>query len=385
MTLCDKYKATCFADIKGQELASSKIKAFIKQFPKKRAIILHGPPGTGKTSFAYALATELNSEIFELNASHLRNKEQLQKILFPATSQASLFEKGKIILVDEVEGVTSSERGGIPELIDIINATSFPIIITANNIWDRKFSELRKLAILIELKELSYPIILNILKNIAEKENIQASEDTLKSIAAKSRGDVRAALNDLQSISNLTQASEIHERDKETNIFEALRTVFKNPVTPETLKVFDRIDLELDQVFLWIEKNIPQEYQGKELEKAYSWLSKADIFRGRIHRQQHWRFLLYESLLLSAGIASSKSTNKTGFTKYQKPTRILKIWIAKQRYKRKKTIAGKLALATHTSKKQVLKDFSIIKPILKSPKIQKELKLSKEEIDFLEK
>jgi len=385
MTLCDKYKATCFADIKGQELASSKIKEFIKQFPKKRAIILHGPPGTGKTSFAYALATELNSEIFELNASHLRNKEQLQKILFPATSQASLFEKGKIILVDEVEGVTSSERGGIPELIDIINATSFPIIITANNIWDRKFSELRKLAILIELKELSYPIILNILKNIAEKENIQASEDTLKSIAAKSRGDVRAALNDLQSISNLTQASEIHERDKETNIFEALRTVFKNPVTPETLKVFDRIDLELDQVFLWIEKNIPQEYQGKELEKAYSWLSKADIFRGRIHRQQHWRFLLYESLLLSAGIASSKSTNKTGFTKYQKPTRILKIWIAKQRYKRKKTIAGKLALATHTSKKQVLKDFSIIKPILKSPKIQKELKLSKEEIDFLEK
>lgn len=43
-------------------------------------------------------------------------------------------------------------------------------------------------------------------------------------------------------------------------------------------------------IFLWIEENIPYEYKGEELARAYDALSIADVFRGRIHRQQHWRF-----------------------------------------------------------------------------------------------
>ncbi len=383
MTLCEKYRASCFADIKGQDSAIQILKDFVKQFPKKRALLVHGPSGTGKTSLAYALASELNSEIFELNASHLRNREQLKNILFPAAQQSSLFEKGKVILVDEVEGVTSGEIGGLQALLEIIDATSFPIIITGNNIWDKKYSQLRQKCMLISLKELNYQTILNILEDIVKKENITASQDVLKSIAAKSRGDVRAALNDLQSIGYINQVSDIHERDKETNIFEALRNVFKNTLNQETLTVYDRLDIPTDQVYLWLEENIPAEYKQEELEKAYNYLSKADVFRGRIHRQQHWRFLFYQNLFLSAGIASSKEGNKTGFTKYNKPTRILKLWLAKQRNLRKATIAAKLAKATHTSKKQVLKEFYHIKPILNNPQVQKELKLSKEEITYL--
>ncbi len=140
MTLCEKYRANCFADIKGQDDAIKILKQFVQQFPKKRALLVYSPSGTGKTSLAYALASELNSEVFELNASHLRNREQLKNILSPATMQSSLFEKGKVILVDEVEGVTSGEIGGLQMLLEIIDATSFPIIITANNIWDKKYS-----------------------------------------------------------------------------------------------------------------------------------------------------------------------------------------------------------------------------------------------------
>src|SRR3989344_8981327 len=116
---CEKYRANCFADVKGQDLAIEKVKIFLKNFPKKKAVILHGPPGTGKTSLAYALASEMDFEILELNASNLRDKEQVNKIIEPASVQQSLFKRGKVILIDEVDGISARDRGGLQELLDI--------------------------------------------------------------------------------------------------------------------------------------------------------------------------------------------------------------------------------------------------------------------------
>ncbi len=383
MSLCEKYRANCFADIKGQEPAIEKIKTFFQEFPKKKALILHGPPGTGKTSLAHALANEKNLEILELNASDFRNKEQLEKILAPAASQKSLFAKGKIILVDEVDGISSLERGGLPELLDIISNTSFPIIITANDIWDRKFNELRRKCELVQLKEVNYNIILEILKEISVKEQLDIDETTLKSISAKSRGDLRAAINDLQSIRNAASPESISERDKQADIFNIMKQIFKSKPTNETIRVYDSTDMNLDEIVLWIEENIPNEYQGKELYKAFEALSRADVFRGRIYRQQHWRFLVYQNIMLSAGVSAAKDNVKIGFTSYKKPSRILKIWMANQKNMRKKSIASKYAKFCHISKKRALKDFFLIKRIINSDIAQK-IKLSEEEVAFLQ-
>ena len=51
--LCEKYRCECFVDIKGQESAIDSLKSFFKNFPFKKALLLHGPAGTGKTSLAY--------------------------------------------------------------------------------------------------------------------------------------------------------------------------------------------------------------------------------------------------------------------------------------------------------------------------------------------
>ena len=382
-TLCDKYKTRCFADIKGQEKAIESTNFFMKNFPKKKALILHGPPGTGKTSLAIALALETNSEIIELNASDLRNQEQIQKIIGEAAQQSSLYNKNKVLLLDEIDGITKDDRGGLPELIGLIEITNFPIILTANNIWDKKFSELRKQAELIEMKELNYRTILGILQEISKKEKFAFSDDILMSIAIKARGDARAALNDLQTISLETSHEDIDERDKEEKIFNVLQKIFKNMPNHETLSLYDRVDMPLDDIFLWLEENIPQEYKGEELAKAFEALSKADVFRGRIHRQQHWRFLVYENFLLSAGISSAKEKSKTGFTIYKRPSRILKIWIINQKNKYKKSISSKYADYCHIGTKRAMNNFPIIKQIINKQEIQKELKLEQDEIEFL--
>src|SRR3989338_4496069 len=203
-SFCEKYRAKCFADVKGQDIAIDKIKAFIKRFPIRKAILVFGPTGTGKTSLAYALAFETKSEIFELNASDLRNRAMLEAVLKPAIEQQSLFSKNKIILVDEVDGIVG-DSGGLAELLVLVEKTSFPIIITANNIWNQKFNLLRQKCELVELKEVNYETILKILENIAEKEGVKRDINLIKSIAIRCKGDIRAAINDLQTLSKQIQ------------------------------------------------------------------------------------------------------------------------------------------------------------------------------------
>ncbi len=383
--LCEKYRAGCFADVKGQEAVIDSLKSFFKNFPYKKALLLHGPAGTGKTSLAFALAKEKGLEILELNASDLRDREKLGQIMKPATEQASLFgKKGKLILIDEIDSITV-DRGGLPELIALIEKTSHPIILTANNIWQQKFNLLRRKVELIKLKEINYETILSILKNITISEKKQIQEDILKTIAANSRGDVRAALNDLQTVLGIeVMPKDIHEREKEEDIFHVLRKVFKNKSDPSLLTAYDSVDMPIDDIFLWLEENIPYEYSGEELARAYDALSKADVFRGRIHRQQHWRFLVYENFLLSAGIsfASKKPSSLSEFTIYQRPKRILKIWLQNQKYEKKKSIAIKYAKAVHISKKRAMGEFFLL-PLILDEKARKQLDLSEEEIKFL--
>ena len=387
MMWVEKYRPKKLEEMKGQEEAVIKVKDFVKNYGKKKnAILLHGPPGTGKTSLAHAIANEIDFEIFELNASDLRNKERLKEVLKPAIEQKSLKKDGKIILVDEVDGISDEDYGGLSQLLELIDLSSFPMIITANDIWGKKFNALRKKCELLQLKEISYSNIKTVIQTISEKEGLTINNDFLTELAINSKGDLRAAINDLQTLSQLKDYFSIilDERNKETDIFNSLRRIFKEKPANEMLGIFDSVNMPLDEIFLWLEENIPSEYSGEELARAYELLAKADVFRGRIYKQQYWRFLVYENIFLSYGIASSKKSPKTGFTSYRKPMRILQIWMNNQKTAQKKSICQKYSQYVHISKKRAMSEFPTIKQILKSSsEIQKELKLEEEEINYL--
>ena len=387
MSWVEKYRPARFDEIKGQNEAVEKVRNFVKnRARKKNSMILYGPPGTGKTSLAHAAANEMGAEIFEINASDFRSRDKLDQILRPAMEQKSLTNSGKIILVDEVDGISEADWGGLPELISLIDAASWPVILTANDIWDKKFSALRKKCELVQLKEIDYRTVKDVLISVLRKEGKFIDNDILTGIAVKARGDLRAAINDLHVASGMEDPSKIldNERNREVDIFNALRFIFKEKSSENTLRILDSVNLPLDQIMLWIEENIPAEYRGKELYKAYDLLSLADVFNGRIYKQQYWRFLVYENIFLSYGIASAKTGVKHGFTNYRKPERVLKIWVSNQRDMKKKSIARKYADYAHVGIKRAMYEFPLIKTILKNPAIRKELKLEKEEEEYLD-
>ncbi len=388
MQWTEKYRPKTLEEIKGQEQPIEQIKSFIQNFPnKKKAILLGGAPGIGKTTIAHVFAKHLDKEIFELNASDLRNKLKLQQVLKPAIQQKSLLKDDKIILIDEVDGISGSDRGGIPELVRLISETPYPVIATANDIWHRKLSPLRKLSELIELNEPDEFVIKDVLIDILRKENKFLEMEILNKIIINSKKDFRAAINDLQTTAHLEKPEEVlvDERNKEESIFNVLKIIFQEKATNEMLRLFDKLKMPLDEIILWVEENIPNVYSGEELVKAYQRLAKVDLFKGRIYKQQYWRFMVYENIFLSYGISASKKEEKPGFFKYKRPERILKIWLNNQKTAKKKSIAGKYATKTHVGQKRIMSEWHEVKNILQNPIIQKELKLDEDEISYLKR
>ncbi len=395
-----KYEPKSLKEIKGQDKAIKELKNLVSDFKKqkKKAIWIYGPSGSGKTSLVHALAHEFGYEIIEVNASDARNAESITQKVGGAVFQHSLFSKGKIILVDEIDGLAGREdRGGMQALVKIIEKTQFPVILTATNPWGFKFNTLRNRCNLVELESLGYMDIGEVLRSICIKEKIKYELDVLKSLARRAGGDCRAAINDLQTLSELTKEltkeslDELEQRSQEESMPNALLKVFKTTDPKIAISAFENVKEDLNQQLLWIDQNLPFEYdKPADLARAYDKLSKADVFNRRIKRWQHWRFLVYINALITMGIAVAKDEKYHKFVQYKPTGRLLKLWWAKQKGMKKKAIAGKIAVKTHSSVREVLKDIEYFKVIFrKNKEMGKEIAdyadLDREEVEWLRK
>ncbi|HJN56681.1 MAG TPA: replication factor C large subunit [Candidatus Woesearchaeota archaeon] len=396
-----KYKPVKTNEIIGQEIAIKKLKKFISDYKKqkKKAVLVYGPTGIGKTISAYALANEMDLEILEVNASDIRNKEQIEQKIGSAIGQQSLFFKQKLILIDEIDGLSGTkDRGGLLAITNMLEKSSFPIILTATNPWDYKFNKLRRKTEMVEFLPLNYIEIFNILKKICDDEKIKYEDEVLKGLARRAGNDARSAVNDLQTLTieakELTKKGleELGERNKLDTIINALFKIFKSTDPNVAITAFENVEEKLDQQLLWIDENLPKEYtKPEDLAKAYDKLSKADVFNRRIRRWQHYRFLVYINALITAGIAVSKKERYKHRIQYKPTGRLLKLWWAKQKSMKKKAIAEKIAEKTHSSSKDVIKNslpyFQLAFKKNKSfrESFSEELNLSKEEVEWLRK
>lgn len=386
-SLADKYAPKRAIDVLNQNIAVQKIKEFLLDDRKtKKAIILYGPSGTGKTSAVSAVADEMNFDLIKLGWEEFQNKDSV----INAVTTASIFGNKKLILIDDIESLDE-----IFVLNNLIKISKFSIIIIALDVWSPKLKSLRPLCELIEFKKLPIFFINNFLTNVLKKENIKFDKEVVDFISKNSNGDVRAALNDLDAvIDNGIAAKEdielLEERNHGADIFSSMQKIFQSKNRNEILSALDNLDMDFDTASLWISENIPNAYKTpEEISKSYEALSRSDVFIGRINKRQYQGFFYYANLLATAGVSVSGLKKETSFIKYNKPSKIMKLFETKAYRHVIKSIAKKVSVVTHTSLKTAEKDYiNMLRFMFKSKNkqvlsIAETIGLDSSEIEFL--
>jgi replication factor C large subunit len=375
----EKYRPKSLKEFVNQKEALEKFLAWIKKWkPGSKALLFYGPPGVGKTALLQAYATEKGLDLIEMNASDYRSAQQIQEVLGQSMKQKSLFGRGKIFLLDEIDGIVGKEdRGGVGEIIKIIQESAFPIVLTANDPWDPKLKALREYCVLVEFKKIYVFDVEKRLAEICRKENIIAEKDVLRELARRSNGDLRAAINDLETVARgkrkivLSDLEVLGYREVETSVFDALKTIFKSSSVIAAKLAISNVDKDPEEIFWWIENNIAKEYEDpEEIAKAYDALSKADIFRQRVISRQDWRLKGYMIDLMTGGVAVAKKEMYRKFTKYQYPSKIAMLGQTKVERKEEKEMLLELSKQLHCSTRKVRKEFlPFLKIIFKKTKL----------------
>ncbi len=347
-----KYAPQKLSEVAGNEDAKEEIRKWALEADrgkKMQPLLIHGAVGIGKSAAAHGLAREMGWDIIETNASDLRDAETLRKIYGLGAASGGLYGEKRMILIDEIDSV--SDRQEFPAISQMIKESSQPIVLIANDIWNPKLSSLRFGCKQVEMKKVNSASIRKALSEIALNEGMGDGEK-VEEIAKGASGDIRGALNDFQGTSEMENFdTQRFGRDREENIFDAVRTVFKTMHYGHAREAGENYNTqEFDLFSKWIEENIPLEYEkNEEVAEAFHWLSRADIFRGRIMRRQHWGFLKYVNALATAGVALSKQDTYRKFSKYQFPSSIRMLGQTRKNRELLKSMNRKVAQKLHVS------------------------------------
>jgi replication factor C large subunit len=320
--LLEKYEPKSLSEVLGQNDLISKTSAWLDSWkPGDKSLLIYGQSGTGKSMIVRLLAKDRKMNLFEMNASDERSASFIKERLVPASKEGSLFRR-RLILIDDVDTLGASDRGGVAEIIKVIKESSNPIILIASDAYDQKLKTLRTYCELLRIRKVNVNTIDKRLREIALKEKLKIDENAIRRIALNSSGDIRSALNDLGALNETTY------RDREINIFEVLNIIFRDKDLRKSLQALDSSDKDIEEIFWWIEQNITLEYQSNELiAQALQILSKADIFRSRIFKNQNYRFKKYMRDMV--GSISLLDNNQRRFIMYRPPQRFIALGMTK--------------------------------------------------------
>jgi replication factor C large subunit len=395
----EKYRPKKIADVIGNEEAKTTFVEWLKNKRRmKKAVLLYGPPGVGKTALVNAASNEFGFRIVEMNASDTRTEKAINKVAKPATSFVALDKfstesKGNLLFLDEVDGIAGNEdRGGVGAIVKIVEESRVPVIMAANDPDLEKLRPLKKVCVLIRFQQVRIPLIIRMLRRICLLEHVEAEFEALERIAQNSRGDVRSAINDLQSLSEerrvltLQDTMMLSSRNKDISMDETLRGFFSARTLVEASTLLSRSSVDYDDLLLSVSDNLPRRYaDARELAEAYDLVSKADVFRGRIGTE-NWHLLKYFFNFLAEAAAVAPQSFKP-FEFISPPIRIITLFWTKGKRMSLEAICAKIAMQCHVSRVTAKNDFvPFLKIILekrKASSICSWLKLEPEEVDYL--
>lgn len=199
----EKYRPKRLHDIVGNHEAVSRLSA-IAQVGNLPNIILSGPPGIGKTTSVLCLATELLGEnnknaILELNASDDRGIDVVRnKIKIFAQKKVSLPPgRHKLIILDEADSMTSSAQQALRRTMEMYSSTT-RFALACNN-STKIIEAIQSRCAVLRFTRLRDSEILTRLQQVCAAENVTYTSSGLEAVIFTADGDMRNALNALQS------------------------------------------------------------------------------------------------------------------------------------------------------------------------------------------
>jgi len=220
-----RYAPTQLSQICGNKGQVEKLQRWLDAFPKNqrtkfkmggadgsgtfRAVIIHGPPGIGKTTAAHLAAKLAGYDIVESNASDTRSKKLVETGLKGVLSTTSLMgyfgtqgsdeaeasKKKLVLIMDEVDGMSAGDRGGVGALAAVCKKSQIPMILICN---DRKLPKMRPFDFVtydMPFRRPTVDMIRSRISTIAFREGLKMSPNVINALIEGSGADIRQVVN----------------------------------------------------------------------------------------------------------------------------------------------------------------------------------------------
>lgn len=364
MMWSEKYRPKAVQEMVGNEDARLvAIKWLTGWASGSRPLLLVGPPGTGKTTLAHALAKQFDYDMIEMNASDIRNKEALQARITPIfQNTANLVGKKIMLFLDEVDGVSGREdTGGIDTLVNLIKEPTVPVIMAANK-KSLKIMKLTKACKIIPFSPVPPSLLLLFLDHILQTEAVELGSDDKVSIIDNSRGDIRSLLNSAQSLA--AGYHTVSNKDiVDVDIADAISGYFNAHTLTQAIQFIIRAEASYpdpryrmispderrkDMLSALFSSIVSSKIEHSDLALLLDLLSKTDMIVGRANASREWHLLKYVNILLATGLYEKSRQRDIKYHQYSMPWPVMGPIFARSQSTKK--ILDELAPLLHISR-----------------------------------
>lgn len=313
----------------------------------RRACLISGPPGIGKTSAAHIVAKSLGFDILEKNASDVRSKSLLNtniKSVLNNTSVVGFFNKSSsqensqkfVLIMDEVDGMSSGDRGGAGALSAFCKITKMPIILICNDKTLPKMRTFDRVALDLPFKRPSEQEVRARLMMIALREKIKLDPSIIGQLVQATGNDMRQMINLLSTVSKTQKvigseqanvASKAWKKQTILKPFDIAGRLLNGQIYLPSAKhtLNDKIDLyfnDIDFAPLMIQENYlktqPMNCKSafdhlKRVSEAADDISNSDLVNSLIRSsEQQWSLLPFHAIMSSVKPSLEVAGHLTG-------------------------------------------------------------------------
>lgn len=201
--LAERMKPKTLEEFIGQEniLGQDTLLTRVIKNDRLSSIILHGPPGVGKTSLAKVIANTTKSDFVTLNAVTSGVKD-LREVFKTAEDNLGMYNRKTILFIDEIHRFNKSQQDALLPYVE--KGTVILIGATTENPYYEVNNALISRSMVFKMDPLTKEDIKKIINNALKQDEILSDktiiidEDTIQYLANIANGDARRALNTLE-------------------------------------------------------------------------------------------------------------------------------------------------------------------------------------------